>query len=70
MVCAFDPAEQNRKEIQACAYAALMIHAEGDLEISEDKLRKVVKAGGNEVTDLMLSMFAKALKGQDIGAML
>ena len=47
-----------------------MLHAEGDLDISEEKLRKVLQTGGNKVNGLMPAMFAKALKGQDIGAML
>ena len=63
-------AEKNRNEIQACAYAALMLY-DGELEISEEKLRKVLQASGNEVNDpIMPAIFAKALKGQNIGAML
>ena len=36
----------------------------------EEKLSKVIKASGNEVEGYWPGLFAKALKGQDIGALL
>merc|ERR1712110_1264681 len=52
-----------------CTYAALLLH-DGDLDISEEKLSKVIKASGNTVEGYWPGLFAKALKGQDIGALL
>merc|ERR1712070_1255175 len=53
----------------ACTYAALMLHDDG-LEITAEKLSKIIKASGNEVEPYWPMLFAKALKGQDVGALL
>mmetsp|Transcript_5896 Transcript_5896/g.9564 ORF Transcript_5896/g.9564 Transcript_5896/m.9564 type:complete len:119 (-) Transcript_5896:193-549(-) len=52
-----------------CSYAALMLHEEG-LEITGEKLLKVIKASGNSVEPYWPSLFAKALKGADVNDML
>lgn len=52
-----------------CTYAALMLH-DGDVAISEDKLAKVIKASGNAVEGYWPGLFAKALAGQDIAALM
>merc|ERR1711943_76017 len=52
-----------------CSYAALMLHDDG-LEITAEKLSAVIKASGNEVEPYWPMLFAKALKGQDVGALL
>merc|ERR1719230_729607 len=52
-----------------CSYAALLLHDDG-LEITSEKLLKVIKASGNEVEPYWPGLFAKALQGQDIGALL
>merc|ERR1711904_554913 len=52
-----------------CSYAALMLHDDG-LEITAEKLAAVIKASGNEVEPYWPMLFAKALKGQDVGALL
>ena len=49
--------------------AAIMLHDDG-LEISAEKLSKVIKESGNEVEPYWPMLFAKALKGQDIDAIL
>lgn len=69
----------------ACTYAALMLHDDGLeitvsndrflwanwlLEIQAEKLSKVIKASGNEVEPYWPMLFAKALKGQDVGELL
>ena len=51
------------------SYAALMLHDDG-LDITAEKLSKIIKASGNEVDPYWPMLFAKALKGQDVGAML
>ena len=52
-----------------CAYAALLLH-DGEIEIIGDKLAKVIKASGNEVEAYWPTLFAKALKGQNIDDLL
>ena len=52
-----------------CAYAALMLHDDG-LEITAEKLNKVIKASGNAVEAYWPNLFAKALKTADIGELL
>lgn len=60
--------KQQHDEL-ACTYAALLLH-DGDLEISEEKLKKVLAASNNNVEGYWPGLFAKALKGRDVGAML
>merc|ERR1719284_2151722 len=52
-----------------CSYAALMLHDDG-LEITAEKLAAVIKASNNTVEPYWPMLFAKALKGQDVGALL
>merc|ERR1712183_103467 len=52
-----------------CTYAALLLH-DGECEISADKISKVIKASGNTVEGYWPGLFAKALKGQDVTALL
>ncbi|CDW88910.1 60s acidic ribosomal protein p1 [Stylonychia lemnae] len=56
--------KQEHDEL-TCAYAALLLHDDG-LEITGEKLAKVIKASGNEVEAYWPALFAKALKGQNI----
>eukprot|EP00349_Pseudokeronopsis_sp_Brazil_P001517 CAMPEP_0202961588 /NCGR_PEP_ID=MMETSP1396-20130829/5649_1 /ASSEMBLY_ACC=CAM_ASM_000872 /TAXON_ID= /ORGANISM="Pseudokeronopsis sp., Strain Brazil" /LENGTH=124 /DNA_ID=CAMNT_0049681517 /DNA_START=30 /DNA_END=404 /DNA_ORIENTATION=- len=56
--------KQEHDEL-VCSYAALLLHDDGQ-EISADKLAKVIKASGNEVEGFWPSMFASALKGQNV----
>merc|ERR1712037_157145 len=65
-VSALKPEEKDRL---VCTYAALLLH-DGELDISEEKLSKVIKASGNTVEGYWPGLFAKALKGQDITALL
>merc|ERR1712167_181583 len=52
-----------------CTYAALMLHDDG-MEITAEKISKVIKASGNEVEPYWPMLFAKALKGRDIDDLL
>jgi large subunit ribosomal protein LP1 len=52
-----------------CSYAALMLHDDG-VEITAEKLTKVIKASGNTVEPYWPMLFVKALKGANIGDML
>ena len=60
---------KQQKDELVCTYAALMLH-DGDLEISEEKLKKVITASGNNVEGYWPGLFAKALKGRNIADML
>merc|ERR1712167_76197 len=51
------------------SYAALMLHDDG-VEITAEKLAKVVKESGNEVEPYWPMLFAKALKTHKIGDLL
>ncbi|KAI8912832.1 putative 60S acidic ribosomal protein P1 [Gorgonomyces haynaldii] len=53
----------------ACVYAALILQDEG-LEITADKLQKLIEAAGLEVEGIWPTIFAKALEGKDVGAFL
>merc|ERR1712230_321665 len=52
-----------------CSYAALMLHDDG-VDITAEKLSKVIKASGNEVEPYWPMLFAKALKSANIGDLL
>merc|ERR1712166_975633 len=52
---------KQQKDELVCTYAALMLH-DGELEISEDKLKKVITASGNAVEGYWPGLFAKALR--------
>ena len=52
-----------------CTYAALLLSDEG-LEISADKINKVIQASNNSVETYWPGLFAKALQGQDIAKLL
>jgi large subunit ribosomal protein LP1 len=53
----------------ACAYAALILQDEG-LEITADKLSLLLTAANVEVESIWPSIFEKALKDKDLGALL
>merc|ERR1711990_807406 len=52
-----------------CSYAALMLHDDG-LEITAEKLSAIIKASKNEVEPYWPMLFAKALKGANVGELL
>merc|ERR1712224_101086 len=52
-----------------CSYAALMLHDDG-VEITAERLNKVIKASGNTVEAYWPALFAKALKSANIGDLL
>lgn len=56
--------KQNKDEL-VVTYAALLLH-DGDLEITEEKLNKVISASGNSVEGYWPGLFAKALKGRNV----
>merc|ERR1712187_626950 len=60
---------KDDKDELVCTYAALLLH-DAELGITADKLNKIIKASGNEVEQYWPGLFAKALEGQAIGALL
>lgn len=57
------------KDELVCAYAALLLH-DSDQEITSDKLAKIISASGNDIDPIWPSLFAKAIKGQDVEKLL
>ena len=57
------------KDELCCSYAALMLHDDG-LEITDEKISKIIKASGNTVEPYWPMLFAKALKGANVGELL
>merc|ERR1712196_631621 len=64
-----DKLSKDQHDELCVTWAALMLHDDG-LEINAEKLSKIIKASGNEVEPYWPMLFAKALKGQDVGALL
>ena len=52
-----------------CVYAGLLLHDDG-IEITADKIEKIIKASGNEVDGYYPEFFAKYLSKTDIKSML
>ena len=52
-----------------CVYAGLLLFDEG-MEITADKIQKIIKASGNAVDDYYPEFFAKYLAKSDIKSML
>ncbi|KAF9945281.1 hypothetical protein BGZ72_001504 [Mortierella alpina] len=53
----------------ATSYAALIL-TDDNVEITSDKLQTLLKAANVEVESIWTSLFAKALDGKDVAAML
>ncbi|KAG0314520.1 60S acidic ribosomal protein P1 [Linnemannia gamsii] len=53
----------------ATSYAALIL-IDDHVEITSDKLQTLLKAANVEVESIWTSLFAKALEGKDVAAML
>ena len=52
-----------------CVYASLLLHDAG-IEITEERIAKLVKSSGNTTEPYYPTIFAKALHGQDLNAVL
>ena len=60
---------KTEKDELCCTYAALLLH-DGGLEITGEKISKVIKASNNAVEGYWPGLFAKALDGQNVAALL
>ena len=63
---AFNQLDKATHDEYACTFAALILHDEG-VEITADKIKKVVEASGNKVDSYWPGLFAKALAGKSVG---
>ncbi|CAG9324338.1 unnamed protein product [Blepharisma stoltei] len=53
----------------SCVFAALILHDEG-VEITAEKIQKLVSASGNDIEKYWPLLFSNALKGQDVSKLL
>lgn len=68
-MAAFHQLDKQTHDEYACTFAALLLHDEG-LEITADKLKKLIEASGNKVESFWPGLFAKALQGRNINDLL
>ncbi len=66
---AFNQLDKTTHDEYACTFAALILHDEG-IEITADKIKKVVEVSGNKVDSYWPGLFAKALAGRNVGELL
>jgi large subunit ribosomal protein LP1 len=52
-----------------CTLSALILHDEG-LDITADKINKLVNASGNKIDPYWAPLFAKAIAGRNVGDLL
>jgi len=62
---AFNQLDKATHDEYACTFAALILSDEG-IEITADKIKKVVEASGNKVDSYWPGLFAKALAGKKV----
>lgn len=69
MAVAFHQLDKQTHDEFACTYAALILHDDG-IEITADKIKKLIEASGNKVETYWPALYAKALQGKKIGDLL
>ena len=69
MAVAFHQLDKAVHDEYCCTFAALLLHDEG-LEITGDKLKKLIEASGNKVESFWPGLYAKALSGRNINDVL
>ena len=62
---AFSQLDKVTHDEYACTFAALILSDEG-VEITGDKIKKLVEASGNKVESYWPALFAKALSGRKL----
>ena len=68
-MAAFHQLDKQIHDEYCCTFAALLLHDEG-LEITADKLKKLIEASGNKVEGFWPGLYAKALSGRNINDLL
>jgi len=66
---AFDQLDKATHDEYACTFASLILHDEG-VDITADKIKKLVEVSGNKVESYWPGLFAKALQGKNIADLL
>ena len=69
MAVAFHQLDKQTHDEFACTYAALILHDDG-IEITAEKIKKLIEASGNKVESYWPALYAKALQGKKIGDLL
>lgn len=64
-----DQLDKQTHDEWCCTLAALILHDDG-IEISADKINKLIAASGNKVEGYWPQLFAKALQGRNVGDLL
>ena len=60
---------KEEKDKMVCTYAAMLLH-DGGVKVTEEKMTKLISASGNQVEGYWPGLFAKALVGRDIDALI
>jgi len=69
MAVAFHQLDKQTHDEYACTFAALILSDEG-LDITAEKIKKLVEASGNKVEGFWPGLYAKALHGRNVGELL
>ena len=69
MSVAFHQLDKQTHDEYCCTFAALLLHDEG-LEVTADKMKKLIEASGNKVESFWPGLYAKALSGRNVGDLL
>mmetsp|Transcript_37741 Transcript_37741/g.44017 ORF Transcript_37741/g.44017 Transcript_37741/m.44017 type:complete len:131 (-) Transcript_37741:162-554(-) len=69
MCTPFDKVDKTTHDEMCCTYAALILQDEG-LEISGEKINKLIAASGNKVDAYWPGLFARALHGKNVSELL
>ena len=69
MVQIAEQVDQSRRQFDILSLASMLLHDDG-LDISAEKLDRVISMSGNRVESQITSMFAKAMTGQNIDVIL
>ncbi|XP_953348.1 60S ribosomal protein P1, putative [Theileria annulata] len=60
--------KEQREELM-CVYSSLVLYDDG-LEVTQDNILKLVKAAKGDMQPFTPMLFARALKGKDLGSLL
>ncbi|UKJ89898.1 60S ribosomal protein P1 [Theileria orientalis] len=59
--------KEQREELM-CVYSSLVLHDDG-LDVTQDNILKLVKAAKGDIQPFTPMLFARALKGKDLGSL-
>jgi large subunit ribosomal protein LP1 len=61
--------DKQTHDEMCCTLAALVLYDDG-IEVTADKINKLIAASGNKIESYWAPLFAKALQGKNIGDLL